>query len=429
MNGGQTSDPALVWGEDDTTMVAPLAGMRVIELSSFVASPLGGMTLAQLGADVIRIDPLGGGPDRDRWPLAPTGESLYWAELNKGKRSLTADLRSEEGAALVADLVAASGPQGGIVVTNSLAQPALGYEALRSRRDDLIHVQLLGRRDGGTAVDYTVNAALGFPAATGPPEHAAPVNHVLPAWDVACGLYLAVGLLAAERRRRVAGRGGRLRIALHDVALATAGNLGLLAEATLHDRSRPRIGNHVYGGFGHDFATRDGRRVMVVVLTRRHWRSLIDTIGVAEAVAGLERSLGADFTTDADRYEHRDLLVALLRPWFAARDSEEVERALGETPVLWSFYRDFAQVVADGELHDSPMMAELDHPGIGRWLSPGSPLTFDGHQPAAAPSPELGAHTAGLLQQWLGLSPRAVSDLRRRGVVGETDAAEQERTP
>src|SRR3954470_22739747 len=75
----------------------PLAGMRVLEVSSFVAAPLGGMTLAQLGADVVRVDPLGGAPDHSRWPLAPSGTSLYWAGLNKGKRSITVDFRSQEG--------------------------------------------------------------------------------------------------------------------------------------------------------------------------------------------------------------------------------------------------------------------------------------------------------------------------------------------
>src|SRR5690242_5231545 len=125
----------------------PLAGLRVIELSSFVASPLGGMTLAQLGADVIRVDQIGGGPDIDRWPLAPSGRSLYWAGLNKGKRSLTADLRSAEGRALVARLAA----EAGVVLTNAPPRDGLTYEALRELRPDLIHVQLLGTRDGGNA--------------------------------------------------------------------------------------------------------------------------------------------------------------------------------------------------------------------------------------------------------------------------------------
>jgi crotonobetainyl-CoA:carnitine CoA-transferase CaiB-like acyl-CoA transferase len=147
---------------DDT----PLAGLRIIEVSSFIAAPLGGMTLAQLGAEVIRIDPLGGAPDTTRWPLAPNGRSLYWAGLNKGKRSVTLDLRSPDGQRAVADLVASSGPDGGIVLTNA-GHPWLSYEALQHARPDLIHLRITGRHDGRPAVDYTVNAGLGFPLTTG----------------------------------------------------------------------------------------------------------------------------------------------------------------------------------------------------------------------------------------------------------------------
>lgn len=236
----------------------PLAGMRVIEISSFVAAPLGGMTLAQLGADVIRIDPLGGAPDHHRWPLAPSGTSLYWAGLNKGKKSVSVDFRSAEGRELVARLVTESGPDGGIVLTNAVGREWLRYDALAAHRPDLIHVQIEGHHDGTPAVDYTVNAAVGFPMVTGPEGHADPVNHVLPAWDIACGLYSALGILAADRRRRITGEGQRLSVALYDVALAAAGNLGFLAEAQVGRVVRKRYGNYLYGGFARDFTTRDG---------------------------------------------------------------------------------------------------------------------------------------------------------------------------
>ena len=110
------------------TGTLPLDGMRVVELSSFVATPLGGMTLAQLGADVIRVDQVGGGPDIDRWPLAASGRSLYWAGLNKGKRSVAADLRSPEGRAVVAALAAESG----VVLTNAPPRPGLAYDELKA---------------------------------------------------------------------------------------------------------------------------------------------------------------------------------------------------------------------------------------------------------------------------------------------------------
>src|ERR1700739_319174 len=238
------------------TVGKPLRGLRVIEVATFVAGPLGGMTLAQLGADVIRIDPPGGSVDYTRWPVAASGMSLYWTGLKKAKRSLCADLRSAEGRELVTRLIAESGPGGGIVLTNA-DRPWLSYEALSKVRPDLIHLRIEGLYDGRPAVDYTVNANTGFPLVTGPEQHAGPVNHVLPAWDIACGLYAAIGLLGAERHRRITGKGQQLSVALGDVALATAGNLGFLAEAEVNHVIRPKIGNHLYGSFARDFSTRD----------------------------------------------------------------------------------------------------------------------------------------------------------------------------
>ena len=324
----------------------PLDGLRVVEVASFVAGPLGGLTLAQLGAEVIRIDPLGGAADYTRWPVADSGTSIYWAGLNQGKRSLSADLRSAEAQELITRLITESGPGGGIVLTNT-PRPWLSYETLSRLRPDVIHLRIDGYPDGGPAVDYTVNAELGFPLVTGPEDHAGPVNHVLPAWDVACGLYAAIGLLSADRRRRLTGQGQQLTVALSDVALATAGNLGFLGEAQLNRIDRPRIGNHLYGSFARDFTTRDGGRVMVVALTRRHWSDLVTVAGVQAPVAALETALGADFSAEADRYTYREALAALLQRWFAQHDLAEIRAALGQTSVLWSVYRSFTDVVAD----------------------------------------------------------------------------------
>ncbi|MFZ0081642.1 MAG: CoA transferase, partial [Trebonia sp.] len=343
---------------------APLAGLRVLEISSFVAAPLGGMTLAQLGADVIRIDPIGGAADVTRWPLAPTGKSLYWAGLNKGKRSVTLDFRGPRGREILKELVAGSGPDGGIVLTNA-GFPWLSYAELSKNRPDLIHLQITGRPDGGPAVDYTVNAATGFPLATGPAELRDPVNHVLPAWDVACGLYAAVGLLAAERHRRRTGQGRAITLPLADVALAVTGHLGFLAEAWLTGDSRPRIGNHLYGGFARDFRTYGGDSVMVVTLTARHFADLARVTGLTETFGGLEQPLGADFANDADRYEHREVIAALLTPWFARHTLAEVAAAFAGTSVLWERYRTFAELAEDPALLASPVVRLISQPGIG----------------------------------------------------------------
>ena len=380
---------------------APLAGLRVVEVSSFVAAPLGGMTLAQLGAEVIRVDPLGGAPDTTRWPLAPNGASLYWAGLNKGKRSVTLDLRSPEGQRAVTDLVAGSGPDGGIVLTNA-AYPWLSYDALRARRPDLIHLRItgspsVGKNSGGNAVDYTVNAGLGFPLATGGENTDGPVNHVLPAWDVACGLYAAIGILAAERHRRRTGEGRAVTLALADVALAVTGYLGFLAEGHLGP-GRPRIGNHLYGGFARDFKTGSGDFIMVVTLTGRHYTDLARVTGKADALKAVEQALGADFTSDGDRYVHREVIAALLAPWFAAHTTDEVAEALTATSVLWERYRTFADLAADPVTLANPLVALIDQPGIGEILATGTPLAQRGTPQTPAPAPQLGADTEAILR-------------------------------
>jgi len=395
---------------------APLDGLRVLEISSFVASPLCGLTLAQLGAEVIRIDPVGGAGDQHRWPLAPSGTSIYWTGLNKGKKSVTLNFRDPDGRRLVAGLVAASGPGGGIVVTNAVGRPWLGYDELAAVRPDLIHVQVLGHHDGRPAVDYTINAGLGFPLITGPEEHKGPVNHVLPAWDVACGLYAAIGVLSAERRRRATGEGSRITLALEDVALAVAGHLGYLAEAQL-GADRPRIGNHLYGGFARDFATADGERVMVATVTGRQFADLAAATGLAGTFAELERLLGADFGVDGDRYQHREVIASLLTPWFAARRLDEVASGLAGRSVLWSPYRRFSDLVAGGGLAGNSLLREIDQPGVGRVLAAASPLEQDGRL-EPTPASRLGGDTAGVLAGLLGLSEPEVRALAERGVIG-----------
>jgi 2-methylfumaryl-CoA isomerase len=378
------------------------------------------MTLAQLGADVIRIDPPGGAVDYTRWPVAASGMSLYWTGLNKAKRSLCVDFRSAEGRELVTRLIAKSGPGGGIVLTNA-DRPWLSYEALSKVRTDLIHLRIEGLHGGGPAVDYTVNANTGFPLVTGPEGHADPVNHVLPAWDVACGLYAAIGILGAERQRRITGQGQQLSVALGDVALATAGNLGFLAEAEVNRVTRAKIGNHLYGSFARDFSTRDGRRVMVVALTGRHWADLLKATGLHGPVAALEAALGADFSTEQDRFTYREALAGLLQRWFAGHDLRETRQALSPTSVLWSVYRSFSDVAASDDVRANPMMGIIDQPGVGRHLAPASPIrasAADGREPVRAPM--LGEHTAQVLRTDLGLSEYQIKELHERGVVAST---------
>ena len=379
-----------------------LAGLRVVELSAFIAAPLGGATLAALGADVIRVDPPGGGIDIDRWPLH-RGRSLYWAGLNQGKRSVTIDTRTEVGQRQVAGLIAAPGEGGGIVLTNLPVKGWSSYVELSKLRRDLIMVVITGDRDGGTAVDYTVNAALGFPRLTGPEDHDGPVNHVLPAWDGMTGFLAALAILAAERHRRLHGEGQLVELSLSDVGLAVAGHLGLIGEAMLEAQPRGRFGNDVYGTFGRDFGTRDRRRVMVLALTVHQWASLGEATGLARDFVALEARVGADFRKEANRWVHRAPLCEMLAEWMAERDLAEVGEAFERHGVLWGPYQTFKQLVTEDPRASTanPMFAEIEHPGLGSFLTAGSPLRFSAAAPVPPrPAPALGEHTEEVLREF-----------------------------
>jgi 2-methylfumaryl-CoA isomerase len=395
-------------------MTMPLSDSTVVEVSSFVAAPLCGLTLSQLGAEVIRVDPIGGASDIHRWPLAASGTSIYWTGLNKGKRSATIDFRSVDGQELVQRLIVEGD---GIVVTNAASLSWLSYEQLAALRSDVIHVQLLGRGDGSTGVDYTVNAATGYPLVTGPPNHAGPINHVLPAWDVCCGLYAALAVTAAVRRRDRSGTGAQISIALEDVALATAGNLGLLTEPQVNGTQRQRLGNAIYGQYGQDFTSSDGVAFMVVTLTGRHFRDLVEVTGTGAAVSALAESLGADFSDEGDRYRYREVLSALFATWFAEHTSAEIIPALSATTVLFERYRTFAEVAEDPRVTANPLFSRLHQGGVGEYLAPGLPIAFDGDHPASAAAPMLGADTVGLLTERLGLHADDVTRLTSGGTI------------
>jgi 2-methylfumaryl-CoA isomerase len=413
-------------------MQAVLSGMRVIEGSAFVAAPLGGMTLAQLGADVIRFDPIGGGLDAGRWPVTTGGRSLFWAGMNKGKRSVAVDLRAPAGQELITALITAPGPDAGLFLTNFPAQGWLSYDTLASRRPDLVMVNITGNHDGTSAVDYTVNPATGFPWATGPVNLGVPFNHLLPAWDAITGTMAAAGLLAAERHRRRHGQGQLVRLALSDVALAMVGNLGKIAEVQVNGSERPKYGNYLYGAFGRDFLTSDGRRIMIVALTRRQWTSLVEATGIAEACVQIEKMLGVNLDDEGDRFAAREVIAAVLKPWTVARTRDEIAEVFDAHGVCWGPYQTFRELVEDDPRCSvaNPMFGYVDQPGIGTYLAPASPmeLSASGRLPPR-PAPVLGQHTDDVLSEILGLSEREIGRLHDDGVVAGPALTTAARTP
>jgi 2-methylfumaryl-CoA isomerase len=395
--------------------------MRVVEASAFVAAPLGGMTLAQLGADVIRIDPPGGGLDYRRWPVTKDNTSLFWHGLNKAKRSVVIDLAKPEGRELAMALICAPGDDAGILLTNFPPKGFLSYEALCQQRPDLIQLTITGDRHGGSAVDYTINPRLGLPYLTGPlgngPEQV--VNHVLPAWDLVTGNMAATGLLAAERHRRRTGQGQYVSLALEDAALAVMGHLGFIAEAQLGVERAP-CGNDLFGAFGRDFLTRDGQRLMVVGLTPKQWQGLCAATGLQAQMDALGARLGRNLKAEGERFAAREEIAALVAGWIEQHTFTQVKQAFNEHHVCWGPYQTVAQLVARDEACSvaNPMFQTIEQAPLGAYLAPGLPLQFSAlERQAVAPAPQLGQHTEEVLQTVLGLSSAAVGALLGKGVV------------
>lgn len=396
-------------------MYSLLDQLTVIEASSFVASPTAGLYCAQMGAEVIRVDQIGGGPDFRRWPVTAAGDSLYWENLNRAKKSVALDLGRPEGRELLTALVQATGQ----FITNFPAEGFLAHNRLAAGRTDLVTVRVMGWADGSPALDYTVNNSVGYPMMTG--SGAEPVNHVLPAWDLLSGAYAAFALLAAIQRRSATGEGGEVRIPLSDVAIGTVANLGGIAEVLTTGENRPRLGNTVYGLFGRDFVTADGVRTMIVVVTPRQWGNLIAALGIGEAVAGLEAALGISFARDDGlRFAHRGALFPLFEAAIAKRSHADLAATLDSGGVVHSRYRSMLDAARDPAMVSAnPIFGEAANPSGLAYPAAGAFATIpqlERHAPQTAP--RNGQHSERVLSERLGMASGEIARLIDDGIVG-----------
>lgn len=393
-----------------------LQGLRIVEAVAYIAGPTAGLYCAQLGAEVIRIDKTGGGLDYTRWPRGPNGSSLYWENLNRGKKSVAVDFSRPEGRELMQRVASSTG----IFLTNFPAKGFLAYENLKALRPDIIVVRVMGHADGRPALDYTVNAAVGFPGITGPAELGdTPVNHVAPTWDLLTGAYVAFMLLAAVRHRELTGEGAEVRVALADVAVGTVANMGMLAETVTLGHDRPRIGNRVYGAFGRDFVSKDGVRFMILALTANQWRGLVEVLGIESEVAQIEQRHGISLEHDeALRYAHQEELFALVEARVARRNADELSSALTARGCCFGPYQSMSQAARDPDMVlNNPMFGDakacgLDYPAAGSFATmSGAPRL------PVAPAPVLGADSELVLSELLGMDRKQIDALQRSGIV------------
>ncbi|MEM7702614.1 MAG: CoA transferase [Pseudomonadota bacterium] len=402
-----------------------LKDLSIIEVSSFVASPTAGLYCAQMGAEVIRVDHKAGGLDYDRFMLTEEGRSLSWENLNRAKKSVALDLRSGEGRELCVELAAKTGQ----CITNLPEKSFLSHAAMQAMRDDMISVRIMGWHDGRQAMDFTVNAASGYPLMTGPeewdPDTAPPISQPLPAWDFITGAYSAFALMSALHNRAATGQGSEMRVPLGDVAIGTMANSGTMAEMLYRGGDRQRLGNAIWGAFGRDFRSKDGKRFMVAALTPKQWTGLVAALNVAEPIAALEKELGVDFNAgDRPRFENRHRLFDIFQAAAEAEDYSALAERMAAHGCTFEHYRSHYEASQDSQL-------VADNPLFGP--SPANPSGFEypatrsfANMPAneagdPAPAPFLGQHSEEVLAERLGLSSGAIAKLVDAGTVALSD--------
>jgi crotonobetainyl-CoA:carnitine CoA-transferase CaiB-like acyl-CoA transferase len=392
----------------------PLAGVRVVDLSRVLAGPYATMTLADLGADVLKIEHPAAGDETRTWgPPFAGGESAYFLSVNRGKRSVALDLKDPEGLDLALELCA----RADVVIENfrpgGAARLGLDYEAVRRRRPSVVYCTISGfgarePRDRA-GYDFTVQAESGLMAITGEPD-GEPMKVGVAIVDVLAGLNAATAILAALHRRDLTGEGDFVEVSLLDSAFAALVNVG--ANALLTGEEPLRYGN-----------------AHPSIVPYQPFRGTDGWIAVAAANDGLyarlctaiERpDLAADerYATNEARVLNRDTLIAEIEAVFAGRSTDDWERLLLAAGVPAGKIRGVGEALRTGQARTR----RVDHPTAGTVELVGPPFELESATlGAATPPPLLGQHTAEVLRE-LGLDDERLALLEERGVIARSPA-------
>jgi len=399
-----------------TAASLPLDGLRILAVTQLGAGPFGLTFVADLGAEVIKVeDPSTRGDEARRVPPfadPDANDGIYYQSFNRGTRSLTLNLRASEGQALLRRLAARVD-----AVYNNLrgdlpGRLGLDYASLRDANPRIVCCSLsgfgrTGPRRSEPAYDYLLQASAGFMSVTGEPD-APPTKCGISIVDFSGGMLSALALMIGLHRARTTGVGCDLDVSLLDTALSMLNYLGAWALNRDWQPQRHPSGAHQSLVPSQTFRTADGWLVLMV-MKEKFWERLVERIGRPD--------LGADprFRTFDDRLRNRDVLVPLLDAEFLRRSTAEwIELLRGFVPV--APVHGLSEALADEQVRAREMIVEVDHPRFGTLRELGCPIKMDGVTPRYEPGAPLGADTAALLEE-IGVSAGELATLRARGVV------------
>jgi len=394
----------------------PLDGLRILAVSQFGAGPFGTQMLADLGADVIKVEDPGVGGDSARYvpPFQGEADSPYFQSFNRGKRSVSLNLRHPDGQAVLRDLVRVSDAVFNNARGDLPDKLGLTYEQLKDTNPRVVCCSLTGYgrtgpRAGEPAFDYLVQGYAGYMSVTGEPD-GPPGKCGVSVIDFAGGYAAMVGLMVGLFDAQRTGVGRDIDISLLDTAVSM---LSYFAIWTLNRdwiAERTRESAHQTLVPAQNFPTRDGW-IVIFCNKDKFWRDLVETLGVPE-LADDDR-----FRTFADRFTNRDALVSLLHARFTSRTTADwLDRLRGRVPC--APVNDVRQALADPQVLARDMIVEVEHPEFGTLREVRSPVRTEGEIRRPQRAPRLGEHTDPILRDVLGYSASTIARLRSAGVIG-----------
>ena len=396
-------------------MTMALDGIRILDLTRVLAGPFATMLLADLGAEVIKLEVPLTGDDSRQFPPFQGGESAYFMSINRNKKSLVLNLKSEEGKQTFLRLVRKCD----VLVENfrpgTMERLGLGYEQLRMEQPGLIYAAVSGYGQTGPysqrpAYDAVVQALGGLMSITSPEPGGTPTRVGTSIGDITAGLYTAVGILAALVERERSGCGQLVDVAMLDCQVAILENA---VSRYLVTGTAPRpIGNrHPSIVPFEPFETLDGQ-IMLAAGNDALWHKFCRAAGLEDLLAD------PAFGSNANRNEHYNQLRPRIAAAMRQKNVAEWQALLDEAGIPNGPIQTIDQVVQDPQVRAREMLAEIDHPAAGRVTVPGVPIKLSATPGSVrTPAPCLGEHTEEILAGWLGLSPDEISGLRARGVI------------
>ncbi len=394
----------------------PLAGIKVIDFGQIYQGPYATLLMAKAGADVVKVEPVGGEPMRAR-AAAARGAGIPIAMLNSNKRGITLNLKAERGKALLKDMAR----QADVLLENFtpdvMNKLGVGWDVLHEINPRLIYASgsgygLTGPDRDMMAMDLTVQANSGMMSLTGFPD-GPPMKCGAAVVDFMSGIHLYAAVVTALYERSVTGRGRLVEVSMQEAAFPSfASNLGMLYEQD--GAAPPRTANR-HGGLSvcpyNVYEAKDGY-IAINCVKEVHWQ-------------GLCRIMGREELIDDPRYNSNKARVAnmaetdgLIEAWSKTLDRAEIMQMARTHRLPVAPVRDLTEVVNDRHMHERGMLEWIDHPEYGRIVVPTSPLRYHGADKVETkPSPRVGQHTSDVFADWLGLSEAEVHDLAEQGVV------------